>query len=98
LSVWYTIDEGQTNFTITQYTDVIDQEAWNEAGNGIVRIRFYAEDKVGNLIHKDVFVIKDVPIHSQPPAIPGSNLIIVILMLFVSITGLILRFVKKKKF
>ncbi|MEJ2251050.1 MAG: hypothetical protein P8Y97_15535, partial [Candidatus Lokiarchaeota archaeon] len=46
LHKWYTIDQGHTNFTINQLTDIINQEAWNAASNGIVRIRFYAEDKV----------------------------------------------------
>ncbi|MEJ2249301.1 MAG: hypothetical protein P8Y97_06530, partial [Candidatus Lokiarchaeota archaeon] len=92
---WYTIDQGQTNFTINQLTDVINQEAWNAASNGIVRIRFYAEDKAGNVMYKDVFVVKNVP-NTPPSSIPGPNIYITLLMVSFSIAIITLRTLKKK--
>ena len=38
-SVWYTLDGGVTNITITEPTGTIDQAAWNIAANGAVTQR-----------------------------------------------------------
>ena len=46
--MWYTIDGGLINKTITEPTGNIDQTEWDKIGNGTATIRFYANDTIGN--------------------------------------------------
>jgi len=57
---WYTIDDGQANFTFTGTSGSIDQTAWTGRPNGTVAIRFYANDTFGHLNYEEVNVRKDV--------------------------------------
>jgi len=78
-TVWYTIDNGANNYTITSLTGTITQIAWDAAPDGSVTIRFFARDDAGNIGTSSVVVAKvpsDLP--TPPPEIPGYNLIIVI--------------------
>ena len=93
-SVWYTIDNGINNYTITSLTGTITQITWDAAPDGPVTIRFYARDNVGNIGTSSVIVAKspsDPP--TPPPEIPGYNLIIIIGI--VSVISLVLA---KKRF
>ncbi|MFX1376080.1 MAG: nitrous oxide reductase family maturation protein NosD [Promethearchaeota archaeon] len=58
-SAWYTIDGGATNISFVDFIGTINQDIWFTAPNGLVTIRFYARDAVGNVAYKDVIVIKD---------------------------------------
>ena len=80
-SVWYTLDGGLNNYEITELTGYIDSNAWNAAPNGAITIRFYAEDKAGNLVYNDIIVQKSTPL---PPL--DINLVIIIVAI-VSIIG-----------
>jgi len=60
ISVWYTIDGGNTNFSITDLNDYIDQDAWLSASDGSVTVEFYAKDIVGRIGYKNITFIKDV--------------------------------------
>jgi len=73
-AMWYTIDDGLTNYDISQYTGYIDSGAWNTAPNGAITIRFYVRDKAGNINYEDVIVQK-----SSPPYIPPDYSLIIIL-------------------
>ena len=73
---WYTIDNGQTNNTITELTGIIDEDLWNAAQSGALTIRFYARDIVGNIGYTDVIIVKLTP--SGGPAIPGFDLLIIL--------------------
>ena len=77
-SVWYTIDNGVNNYTITSFTGTITQIAWDAAPVGPVTIRFYARDDVGNIGTSSVIVTKILSDIPTPPGIPGYNLILVI--------------------
>ncbi|MHA2366951.1 MAG: hypothetical protein ACXAC7_23565, partial [Candidatus Hodarchaeales archaeon] len=59
-TMWYTLDEGFTNTTITEPTGMIDQVVWDTRPNGTVTITFYAEDIAGNIGFEDVDVRKDI--------------------------------------
>jgi hypothetical protein len=52
------------NFTIEEYTRVINQDLWETLSNGQIRLRFYANDTLENNTFKDVILIKDY----KPPA------------------------------
>ncbi|KKM79776.1 hypothetical protein LCGC14_1346540 [marine sediment metagenome] len=58
-TTWYTIDGGLTNYTLTELTGVINQTAWDQKEDGIITIRFYANDSLGNLGFKVLNIIKD---------------------------------------
>ena len=64
-TMWYTLDGGLTNFIITEPTGMIDLDFWNSRPDGIVSIRFYANDTLGNVGYEDVTVRKD----TTPPVI-----------------------------
>ncbi len=57
-TTWYTVDGGLNNYTFTE-NGTIHQAAWNSLPDGIVTIRFYANDSLGNLNFEDVNVTKD---------------------------------------
>ena len=76
---WYTIDGGATNFTISGSTGNIDSTAWNNTPIGAVTIRFYSRDLAGNEAYQEVVVIKQNL--SQPPSIPGYDMVMLISVL-----------------
>jgi len=87
-NMWYTIDNGLNNYSISQTTGHIDLIAWENAPYGTIVIKFYAEDKAGNIGYLDQIVLKRSP--SVPPGIPGYDLVILISVLSI-ISGLIIR-------
>ena len=58
-ATWYTIDGGLTNYTFSGLTSFINQLGWGQKEDGVLTIRFYANDSLGNLGFEDVNVIKD---------------------------------------
>jgi len=94
IDYWYSLDNGNTNITLTELTGIIDQDEWDALPDGPIIIRFYARDEAGNIGTNLVIVRKvssDLP--SPPPGIPGYDLIALIGLSF--IVSLII--VKKKK-
>ncbi|MBA7674133.1 hypothetical protein ES703_82340 [subsurface metagenome] len=57
-SMWYLI-VGKSMNVIFSSNGTINQDLWNTVGNGLVTIRFYANDTFGNQNHRDVVVEKD---------------------------------------
>ena len=76
--VWYTIDDGQTNYTITELIGLINENAWIDLPNGPIPIRFYSQDKVGNIGYKYVIIIKNAPTPTNPSGIPGYNILLLL--------------------
>jgi len=94
--VWYTIDGGLTNITITQYTDFISQSVWTAAPQGDITLRFYARDTLGNTRLAEITVKKSSVTQQQPPpGIPGYTLLILLGIISVSSIILILKYRKK---
>ena len=58
-TILYTLDDGLTNITITSLSDKIEQAEWDKLPNGQIKIYFYANDSVGNIILTELFLIKD---------------------------------------
>jgi len=83
-TMWYTLDGGLHNYSFTS-NGTINQAAWDTILGGIVNIRFYAIDKVGNIAHRDVPIIKK----QQQEFIPGYNTVILMGILLLSCTILI---------
>ncbi len=93
-SMWYSLDEGLTNFTITT-NGTIDQTAWSALSQGNVTITFYANDTLGNLASESVNVEKGI-------SVSGNNFIITIIVISIvagaAITTLIVAiFLKRRK-
>ncbi|MFX1500165.1 MAG: FG-GAP repeat domain-containing protein [Promethearchaeota archaeon] len=81
-TTWYTLDNGQTNFTFSGLTGTINQTEWDKKGNGTVNIRFYTSDTAGNLGYDEVNVRKDIiapnssisyVIHKEPNVVNKST-------------------------
>ena len=60
VSMWYTVDSGITNITITELTGSINQTEWNKLGNGTSTINFYAIDSGGYMGHNEIKIRKDI--------------------------------------
>ncbi len=68
-TTWYTIDGGATNYTFSGLTGFINQTAWDKIEDGVLTIRFYANDSLGLIGFKDLQIFKDsinpvITIHS----------------------------------
>ncbi|MFX1476989.1 MAG: hypothetical protein ACFFCI_02545 [Promethearchaeota archaeon] len=91
-TVWYTIDRGAHNYTITSLTGTINQAAWDAAPTSAVdagpeiQIRFYGKDLAGNIGFNEIYVKK------LNKVIPGYQLIILI-----GVISLIICITLKKK-
>ena len=57
-SMWYTIDGGATNVSITKLTGYIDQHLWIDAPLGPINIRFFTNDTANHLSYEDVVITK----------------------------------------
>jgi len=96
-TMWYTLDNGATNISISDLIGVIDEAEWNDQPNGYVTIRFYANDTMGGEGTALVIVTKNAPLPEVPPGIPGTNLFVIYLTLFIGIPILIWQIEKKIK-
>lgn len=87
-SIWYTIDGGLNNYTISQFSGTINQSAWDAASYGFITLGFNAKDFVGNIGYSEVIVKKT----EGEQAISGYNL-----LMFISlIIAVFLIYLKKK--
>ena len=92
-SFWYTIDGAITNYTITQFSGTVNQEAWDAAPYNNITIRFYANDLLGNIGYNEVVVEKVEEVKNGVTTIFGYNVLLII-----SLIGLITAIILKRKF
>ena len=57
-SMWYTIDGGVTNYSISKLNGFIDQYAWIDAPLGPITIGFYGKDLANNTNYEEVVLTK----------------------------------------
>jgi hypothetical protein len=81
-SIWYTVDNGITNITITEEIGNIDETIWGNLPDGEVTISFYAEDTVGNVGFSSVTVYK------RTQGIPGFYPILILVIITAGTIGL----------
>jgi len=62
-SSWYTIDGGISNFTVTELVGYIDRDAWSDAPEGPIYIRFYAKDYRNLTSYEEIVIIKKITKH-----------------------------------
>ncbi|MFX0155751.1 MAG: hypothetical protein ACFE9Q_14615 [Candidatus Hodarchaeota archaeon] len=74
---WYTLDVGIINLTFTGLIGNIDQNEWDKKQNGIVIIRFYANNTKGFERMAELVVIKCIS-KKAVPRIPGYNLWVIL--------------------
>ena len=89
-TMWYTLDGGITNYTIISFTGTINQIAWDNSPEGIVIIKFYANDTLGRKGFREVSVIKEIS-QPNPPGIPGYNLLFIVGIISVMVVIIIKR-------
>jgi parallel beta-helix repeat protein len=95
-TIWYTLDGGITNYTITDLTGTFNQTAWEALSEGSLTIRFYANDTAGNIGFIDVEVIIEIPEDiDDPPIISFGNYYI--LFTFLAILSFIILEKQRKK-
>jgi len=63
-TTWYTLDEGLNNYIFTE-NGTINEAAWDTLPDGVVRMRFYANNTLGDIKFAIVNVMKD----GSPPII-----------------------------
>jgi len=91
-AIWYTIDNGDTNITISALSGTINQIEWDKRENGIILIKFYANNSNGFVGYALVQVIKFVS--EQPsPKVFGYDL-----MILLGVISIITLTIKKKIF
>ena len=96
-SIWYSLDNGVTNITISELTGAIDEQVWEALPNGYVTIQFYINDTSGKESFDIVIVTKNYPSQNEEPSIPGANMYFIFASLIVGVTVIIQK-IKKKKF
>jgi len=95
-TIWYTLDGGTTNYSITDLTGTFNQLAWEALSEGSVTIRFCANDTTGNIGFTDVEVIIEIPEDLDDlPIISFGNYYI--LFTFIAILSFIILEKRKKK-
>lgn len=93
-SIWFTFDGGLNNITITELTGTINNSLWEQIPDGQVTLRFYAEDKAGNIGYTDIIISKETPKSSD--AIPGYDTIILIGSICLGVLLIWKKITKKK--
>ena len=71
-TIWYTIDNGMTNFTCNS-TGMIDQIAWNNMVDGEINLIFFTNDTAGVTTIQPMNIIKDTLAPSIEIISPNSN-------------------------
>ena len=71
--MWYSLDEGINNLTLTGLTGKINQNEWNTQVDGNVTLRFFANDSYGRVNYMDVLIEKDTTIPLININTPGQN-------------------------
>ena len=95
-SVWYTIDGGITNRTVSSYDGTIAQDLWAASAVGEITIRFYAIDAVGNINYREVTVSKK-SVSAPIPTFPGYDLYIMVSVIMIMSVILVFKQTNKKK-
>ena len=88
--IWYTIDNGKTNYTVSGLTGTIDPTAWNNAPYGAITIQFYVIDLAGNMNTASV-VVNKISVGEQNAIIAA-----IIVGSVAATTGIILIILRKK--
>lgn len=89
--VWYTIDGGIINTTISDMTGFVDRDLWSNSPDGFVTITFYVKDLAGNLAFAEVSVQKSTSLDSV-----GVTIIYPLNILLASICIATLIIIRKK--
>jgi len=79
VSMWYTLDDGQHNYTFTGLFGTIGQSAWDAMSDGTITITFYVLDIAGNIGTADITIGKNIPEEFDPT--------IIIVIVVISIVG-----------
>ncbi|MBA7631929.1 hypothetical protein ES703_39466 [subsurface metagenome] len=58
-ATWYSLNDGLTNYTFSGTSGTIEQSAWDNENDGIIILRFYANDSFGYIGYDEVQLIKD---------------------------------------
>ena len=102
--IWYTVDEGQTNYTLVNNQGILNQSAWQSQWDSLqegatIHIRFYINDTLGNTRFQDIFLIRTTPPsenNGQPTGEPFPFLIIIIIVTGVVAAVLAIYFLRRK--
>ncbi|MBD3352861.1 MAG: hypothetical protein GF364_15355 [Candidatus Lokiarchaeota archaeon] len=82
----YSLDFGSTMIPFTGSNIDIDEDEWDDQGNGTVTIRFYVQDLAGHLAEKDLVLNKDIEKPTIEIIQPNPNIYINNTLLDLNIT------------
>jgi len=94
-SMWYTFDNGTINTIITSNTGSITQEIWNTVPYGVVTLRFYAQDEVGNTAYSEVTINKE-SVAQRPPGMDIVEFLPFIIFGSIAAVGIVLFVLYRK--
>ncbi len=72
-TMWYSLDGGQTN-TIFTTNGSINQDIWDDLGDGYITLRFYANNSIGTTGYSEVSIMKDMDAPIITINSPNDNL------------------------
>ena len=75
-SIWYRLNNGTfitTSVSIDTFYGSIDQNVWDQVGNGTVTIQFFANDTAGNIGYTEVLIRKDIIFPIVNVNLPTAN-------------------------
>src|SRR5271157_420508 len=87
--MWYTLNGG-TPFFFQNTTGTINAALWGALADGLVTIRFYANDTVGNLASQSVNVTKSTAAVTPPPLLPWWMWVIIGVAAGMCVIGVVL--------
>ncbi len=93
-SIWYSLDGGVNNFTIT-LNATIDHTTWASLPEGSITITFYANDTLGNLSFEEITITKSIPSGGVDPTVIVV-IVVVSIVAGVAVIAVIYIFMKKR--
>jgi len=92
VSMWYTLDDGQHNYTFTGFAGTFAQSAWDAMSDGTITIKFYAIDLAGNIGTAEITIGKNLPEEFDPTLV----IVIVSIVGGVAVVAVVYIFMKKR--
>ncbi|MFX1344018.1 MAG: Ig-like domain-containing protein, partial [Promethearchaeota archaeon] len=73
---WYILINYPEKYLLSEFNGTINQTAWDYFGDGMLIIRFYANDTTGNIGLQDVIVRKDISAPTIIVYVPNEGVIL----------------------
>ena len=58
-NTWYTLNESAKKYEFSGFNGKVNQTAWDQLGNGLIKLTFFANNSLGNLASQSIIIYKD---------------------------------------